>query len=149
MTTTNSPTIAVLQGPNLHLLGTREPEIYGSTTLDELHRSLTEYAAGLGFALVAEQHNAESGLIDALTRLRAQAAFVILNAGAYTHYSYALRDAITGTQLRVIEVHISNTAARESFRHQSVIAPVCAGVIAGFGLHSYFLAVDAVRRLCE
>jgi 3-dehydroquinate dehydratase-2 len=147
MTSEPRPLISVIHGPNLHLLGTREPEIYGSLTLEQLDGLIVARGVELGLIVRAEQHNDEGAIIDALTRLKTEAAVVVLNAGAYTHYSYALRDAIAGTALRVIEVHMSNTAAREPFRHQSVIAPVCVGSIVGFGANSYLLALEAAKEM--
>lgn len=140
--------IAVIHGPNLHLLGTREPGVYGSTTLDELNTLIHEHGNAAGFTMTTEQHNDEGAIVDALTRARDVAA-VILNAGAYTHYSYAIRDAIAGLGLLTIEVHLSNIAARETFREKSVIAGVCKGSICGFGATSYLLAIEAIRMLAH
>lgn len=147
MTNSCAPHVAVIHGPNLHLLGTREPAIYGAITLTDLNAQLLTYGQELGLHVTVEQHNHEGAIIDALTRLCSDRAIVVLNAGAYTHYSYALRDAISGTNLRVIEVHLSNIAAREPFRAQSVIAAVCLGSITGFGVDSYLLALEAAKRL--
>jgi 3-dehydroquinate dehydratase-2 len=137
--------IHVLNGPNLNLLGRREPQIYGSTTLAEIERMLrdTAEAAGIGFAF--HQSNHEGQLVDWIQAAGAQGAGVLLNAGAYTHTSVALRDAIAGSGTPTIEVHLSNVHARESFRHHSLIAPVCIGVICGFGALSYQLGFDALR----
>lgn len=140
-------TIVVLNGPNLGRLGTREPGIYGSRTLDDLGVML-EDAAGLD-SIVVRQTDAESDMLTWLHNAADDQTPVILNAGAWTHYSLALRDAVslvTGTGVPVIEVHISNPHAREDFRHTSVISAVCTGVIAGFGLESYTLALDYIRR---
>ncbi len=139
--------LAIIHGPNLHLLGTREPGVYGAMTLAEVNALLHERAAVLGFTLSIEQHNDEGAIIDALTRANGTVAAIILNAGAYTHYSYAIRDAIAAIAPPTIEVHLSNTAAREAFRATSVIAPVCRGSIAGFGVWSYVLALEAVQLL--
>lgn len=136
----------LLNGPNLNLLGTRQPEIYGSETLADLAQALTQYAAERDVDLTASQSNSEGALVDAIHDARGWATGIVFNAGAYTHYSIALRDAIAGVDLPVVETHISNVHAREEFRHHSVLAPVCLGVIAGFGRDSYFLAIDALIR---
>ena len=138
--------VLVLHGPNLNLLGSREPEIYGTLTLDSLNDHLITLGQDLSIEVECVQSNHEGAIIDALHETQAQA--VVLNAGAWTHYSYALRDAIAAIAPPVIEVHLSNTAARaETWRHQSVIAPVCAGTIAGFGTMSYELALRAAAEL--
>ena len=140
--------VLVLNGPNLHLLGTREPEIYGATTLDDIAALLTEQGDRLGLMIDMRQSNHEGHLIDWLHEAGARnAVAVILNAGAYTHTSVALRDAIKSIAVPVIEVHLSNPAARESFRHVSHISPVAAGVIQGFGAHGYALALDAAAAM--
>jgi 3-dehydroquinate dehydratase-2 len=138
--------ILVLNGPNLNLLGTREKSVYGSDTLENIINELRVYAQQKDVELRDFQSNSEGALVDAVHEARTWADGVIFNAGAYTHYSIALRDAIAGIKLPVIEVHISNVHAREEFRHKSVLAPVCLGVIAGFGRWSYFLGVDALLR---
>ncbi len=132
--------ILILNGPNLNLLGQREPGVYGAATLAELEARLIDFAKERGVEAVCMQSNSEGALIDAIHAAGEYAA-VILNAGAYTHYSYAIRDAITGVSVPVVEVHISNIHAREEFRHTSVIAPVCAGSVSGFGLDGYFMAL--------
>ncbi|MDR0382321.1 MAG: type II 3-dehydroquinate dehydratase [Oscillospiraceae bacterium] len=137
--------IAVIHGPNLNLLGTREPGIYGAETLEEINRRLTEAAGAFGAVCECFQSNGEGELVSAVQRA-AGADGVILNAGAYTHYSIALRDAIAAIGVPVVEVHLSNVYAREAFRHNSVLAPVCRGVIAGFGADSYLLALRALLR---
>jgi len=138
--------ILVLNGPNLNLLGTREKSVYGSDTLENIINELRVYAQQHDVELRDFQSNSEGALVDAVHEARTWADGIIFNAGAYTHYSIALRDAIAGVRLPVIEVHISNVHAREEFRHKSVLAPVCLGVIAGFGRNSYFLGVDALLR---
>ena len=138
--------ILVLHGPNLNLLGTREPEIYGSLTLQQINARLEERARELGLELECFQSNHEGELIDCIHRAQGRCKWLIINAGALTHYSYALRDAISSVGLKAIEVHLTNVFAREPFRHVSVIAPVCVGQIAGFGLNSYLLALEAVAR---
>lgn len=141
-------TILVLHGPNLNLLGTREPGIYGKQTLETIDRSLRELGEQLGVQVLSHQSNHEGELLDLLHGTEAGA--VVLNAGAFTHYSYALRDAIAAIKIPVVEVHLSNTAARaETWRHTSVIAPVCAGSIAGFGVLSYELGLRAAAELAS
>lgn len=141
--------IAVLDGPNLNLLGEREPHVYGAKTLDEIRRSLEAVAQELQVDLEFHQSNHEGDLVDALHGVRHRAQAVILNAGALTHYGLSLRDAIAAVRIPVIEVHLSNPDAREPFRRSSVIAPVVRGRIAGFGAHSYHLALLAAVRLVE
>jgi 3-dehydroquinate dehydratase-2 len=142
------PTVFVLNGPNLNLLGTREPDVYGSDTLDDIAVRLEERARPLGLAVDMRQSNHEGHLIDWLHEANAERAkAVILNAGAYTHTSIALRDAIAAIAVPVIEVHLSNPHAREHFRHRSHVAPVAKGMIAGFGAMGYELALDAAARL--
>ena len=136
--------ILVLHGPNLNLLGTREPEIYGCTSLAEIDRALVELGRELGLEVRSLQSNHEGGLIDALHEAREWARGVIFNPAGYTHTSVALRDAISAIQLPVVEVHLSNTQAREEFRQRSLVGPVCLGTIAGFGPRSYELALRAL-----
>ncbi len=141
--------IYVLNGPNLNALGMREVGIYGSDTLDSINAEIAERAAARGLECVFFQSNSEGALIDEIQLAHRKGDGIILNAGAYTHYSYALRDAIATVRMPCIEVHMSNVAAREEFRHTSVIGPVCAGTIAGFGKLSYLLAVDAIADLIK
>jgi 3-dehydroquinate dehydratase-2 len=142
------PTIYVLNGPNLNLLGTREPEVYGHHTLDEIAGDLEDRARELGVTLEIRQSNHEGHLIDWLHEAQAEGAqAVILNAGGFTHTSVALHDAIKAITTPVIEVHLSNPHARESFRHRSLIARAARGTISGFGALSYQLALDAAARL--
>ena len=137
--------ILVLNGPNLNLLGVRQPEVYGTTTLQMVEDACVSHGRTLGFDVICRQSNHEGGMIDALHEVRATAAGVVLNAGAYTHTSIALRDAISSIELPVVEVHLSNIHAREPFRHVSHIAPVALGQIAGFGPLGYTMALDALN----
>ncbi|MEM9515960.1 MAG: type II 3-dehydroquinate dehydratase [Actinomycetota bacterium] len=138
--------ILLLNGPNLNLLGTREPEVYGATTLDDIVAELRSLAAARGAELSDQQSNHEGQLVDMLHDARNWVDGVLFNPGAYTHTSIALRDAIAATGLAVVEVHLSNVAAREEFRHHSMISPVCVGVVSGFGPASYAVALDGVLR---
>jgi 3-dehydroquinate dehydratase II len=139
-------TVLVLNGPNLGRLGVREPEIYGHTTHAELATSCTEWGAGLGLTVDVRQTDSESELVAWLHEAADGGLPVILNAGAFTHYSYALRDALAQVPGPTIEVHLSNPAAREEFRHTSVIASVVTGSISGFGIDSYRLALAAISE---
>ena len=142
------PTVYVLNGPNLNLLGVREPEIYGTDTLDDIAGALEDRGRELGLGIDMRQSNHEGHLIDWLHEAQAEGAkAVILNAGAFTHTSVALHDAVKGISVPVIEVHLSNPQARESFRRRSFVAPVARGTIAGFGALGYQLALDAAARL--
>lgn len=139
--------ILVLHGPNLNLLGTREPEVYGSMTLEDVNNKLIELGKELGTEITVFQSNHEGALIDALQEARISANGVIFNPGGYTHTSIALRDAISAIQIPVIEVHISNVYAREEFRHVSMISGVCRGKIVGLGWRSYLLGLRALVDL--
>lgn len=136
--------VHVLNGPNLNLLGKREPAIYGSASLDDIRKLLDAKCAEKGVSLVFKQSNIEGELITWIQEAGAVGASIILNAGALTHTSIALYDAIKGAQATVIEVHLSNVYARESFRHHSYISPAARGIIAGFGPQSYLLALEAI-----
>ena len=139
--------ILVMHGPNLNMLGTREPEIYGSTTMQDINDMLAEQAKAEDVDTEFYQSNYEGALIDEIQQAKAKGVdFIILNAGAFTHYSIALRDAIASVDVPVIEVHISNVHTREEFRHTSVIAPVVMGQILGFGVDSYSAAMFAAIR---
>ena len=140
--------ILVINGPNLNLLGTREPEIYGSTTLSDINAMLKEHADKLGVDIDFMQSNIEGEIVTAIQQASKFYDFILLNAAAFTHYSVAIRDAIAAVSVPVIEIHLSNVHAREEFRHHSVIAPVVMGQISGFGVDSYIAALDiAVRKL--
>ncbi|HEV2559021.1 MAG TPA: type II 3-dehydroquinate dehydratase [Microvirga sp.] len=138
--------VHVLNGPNLNLLGQREPGIYGTLTLADIERQVRERAADLAVEVTFRQSNHEGELVTWIQEAGLAGVGLVLNAGAYTHTSVALRDAISGAKATAVEVHLSNVHARESFRHRSLIAPVCIGVIAGFGPRSYLLGLDAVAQ---
>ena len=136
--------ILVLHGPNLNLLGTREPELYGSTPLDDINGMIAERAAEAGIETAFYQSNHEGDLVDAIQQANHKFDFIIFNAAAFTHYSIAIRDAIAAIDVPVIEVHISNIHQREEFRHTSVLAPVAMGQICGLGVESYLAALEAI-----
>ena len=141
--------ILVINGPNLNLLGEREPGIYGNDTYEALCEQIMDKAENMEIKCEIFQSNHEGAIIDKLHAARLKFDGIVLNAGAFTHYSFAIRDAIAAIKIPVIEVHISNVFARDEFRKNSVIAPVCKGSISGFGLASYFLAVDALVNYNE
>lgn len=139
--------ILVIHGPNLNLLGEREPGIYGDVSFDKLNENIVAHAEKLGLECEIFQSNHEGAIVDKLHEARKEFFGVVLNAGAYTHYSYAISDAIKAIKIPCIEVHISNIFARDAFRSHSVIAPVCRGSISGFGLQSYYLGVTALAEM--
>lgn len=138
--------IAVLNGPNLNLLGTREPELYGHESLDDIERSLRSVAAQLGAVVEFSQHNGEGELIDEIHRLRGRIDGVVINAGAYTHTSIAIRDALTAIDVPFVEVHLTNVYAREPERRHSMLAPAAVGVVCGLGAYGYELALRGLTH---
>jgi 3-dehydroquinate dehydratase-2 len=141
--------ILVLNGPNLNLLGVREPKTYGSGTLADIEEACLERAAALDLSLDFRQSNHEGQLVDWIQEARESADGIIINAGAYTHTSIAILDALRACELPIIEVHLSNVFAREAYRHHSYISSVARGVICGFGAHSYILALEAIAYVLE
>lgn len=139
--------VLVLLGPNLNMVGVREKTVYGNESSESINEQILSYAKENGFETEIYQSNHEGDLIDKIHSAKDSFDAVIINAGALTHYSYALRDAIASVNIPFVEVHMSNIHSREEFRHKSVIAPVCKGQIAGFGKHSYFLAIDALKDM--
>ncbi len=135
--------ILVINGPNLNLLGTREPEIYGHETLKDLEDMLHERADELGVKLECYQSNHEGSIVDKIQEVRGKVGFILLNAGAYTHTSVAIRDALSGVEIPFYEIHISNVHSREEFRHHSYLSAIAKGVIVGFGLSGYLYALDS------
>src|SRR5437773_5725767 len=141
--------LCVVHGPNINLLGLREPDIYGRDTFDDMNRKIKDQARALDLETRIFQFNREGEIIDAIHEAMGWADAIILNPGAYTHYSYAIRDAIAAVRLPTIEVHLSNIYSREEFRHHSVIAPVAVGQIAGLGPVGYLLALEAAKFIVE
>lgn len=139
--------ILVIHGPNLNLLGEREPGVYGSDSYESINNDIIEHAVSKQFHCEIFQSNHEGEIIDTLHLARKSFDGIVINAGAYTHYSYAIRDAIAAIKIPVVEVHMSNINARDEFRSKSVIAPVCAGSICGFGKDSYILGIDSLYYL--
>lgn len=137
----------VLHGPNLNLLGTREPDVYGPLTLAQIEAEMQAWAKETAWDVESFQSNSEGALVDKMHEARGRVAFQVINAGAYTHTSVALRDAVSAVGVPTIEVHLSNVYARESFRHTSMLSPVCRGLICGLGVQSYLLALEAGARL--
>lgn len=138
--------VLILNGPNLNLLGTRQPDVYGHTTLADIETMCMDHGAQIGMDVAFHQSNHEGVLVDHIHAARGTHDGIILNAGAYTHTSIALMDAIASVEVPAIELHLSNVHAREEFRHKSYIAKVCVGIICGFGARGYTLAMDALRK---
>ncbi len=141
------PNVLVVHGPNLNLLGSRQPEIYGTTTLEQVNAEMKEDAGPLGLELRIVQSNHEGEIVEAIQSARDWADAILINAGAFTHYSVAIRDALEAVRLPVVEVHLSNIHAREQFRSRSLIAPIAVGQISGFGVGSYLLGLLAVSMV--
>lgn len=141
--------VRVIHGPNLNLLSAREPQIYGSTSLAEIDERIKAHAESIGVQAEISQFNSEGEIVNAIHEARSWANAIVINPGAYTHYSVAIRDAVAAVDLPTVEVHLSNIYAREEFRRTSVIAPVCAGQISGFGGASYLLGIEAAKHLVE
>jgi 3-dehydroquinate dehydratase-2 len=142
-------TVAIIHGPNLNLLGAREPSVYGSVTLDGINAKIRALASELGCEITLAQHSGEGEIIDAVHRAAAAGHAIVMNPGAYAHSSYAIRDALAASDVPKIEVHLTNIFAREEFRRTSVIAPAVHGVVAGFGVESYLLALRAVAAMLD
>jgi 3-dehydroquinate dehydratase II len=143
------PLVLVVSGANLAILGERQPEIYGSTTLDEIIEVARDRAGHHGLDIDHVQSNHEGDIVDAILAARGRAAAIVINPGAFTHYAWSIHDALAAFVGPIIEVHLSNPAAREPWRHTSVVAPVASGTIAGFGVSGYEMAIDAVARLLD
>ena len=149
MSTMSDRTVLLLSGPNLNLLGEREPDIYGSATLDDHVAGATAAATARGLTLEHVQSNHEGELVDTIHDARGRCAGIVVNPGAFTHYAWAIHDALVAFDGPIVELHLSNPAAREPWRHTSVVAPVAAGTIAGFGAAGYRMAVEAVADLLD
>jgi 3-dehydroquinate dehydratase-2 len=148
MNATSQKSILVIHGPNLNLLGGREPNHYGTMTLDDINHQLTQHAEKAGFNLTSFQSNAEVELINKIQSAKGQIDFILINPAAYTHTSIAMRDALSAVKIPFIEIHLSNIYAREHFRHQSYFSDIAIGVISGLGAHGYLLALDyAISQL--
>jgi 3-dehydroquinate dehydratase-2 len=141
--------LLLIHGPNLNLLGAREPDVYGKTTMEEINRRVTDFAKEKSAEIRIMQSNSEGAIIDAIQDARGWASGILINPGAYTHYSHAIRDAISAVRLPAVEIHISNVSAREEFRRHSVIAPVCVGSVSGFGWCSYKLGLIGLLEHLE
>jgi 3-dehydroquinate dehydratase II len=143
----SNPVVLILSGANLGMLGERQPEIYGTARLDDIVAAATQRADAAGLAVEHAQTNHEGELVDRIVAARGRVAAIIINPGAFTHYAWSIHDALAAFEGPVVEVHLSNPAAREPWRHTSVVSPAASGTIAGFGADGYLLAVDAVARL--
>ena len=149
LTRTGPIRISLIHGPNLNMLGVRDPDIYGKDDFDSVNRRIEQHAKALNVEVRIQQSNSEGAIIDFVQDAMSWANAIVINPGAYTHYSYAIRDAIADSRLPTVEVHLTNVHAREDFRRQSVISPVATGQIVGFGPHSYLMALDAAKNLVE
>jgi len=149
LTQHNAVKISVIHGPNLNLLGHRDPEVYGKESFDTLNQRIEEHAKANGIEAQIFQSNSEGALIDRIQESRLWADAIVINAGAYSHYSYAIRDALADTRLPTVEVHLSNVHARDEWRRHSVISEIATGIIMGFGARSYLLALTAAKNLIE
>jgi len=149
LTRTSPIRLSLIHGPNLNMLGIRDPDIYGKDTFDSVNRKIEAHAKTLGIEVKIQQSNSEGVIVDFVQEAMGWANAIVINPGAYTHYSYAIRDAIADSRLPAIEVHLSNVHAREDFRRHSVISPVVTGQIVGLGSYGYLLALDAVKNLIE
>ena len=141
--------ISLIHGPNLNMLGIRDPDIYGKETFESVNRKIEAHAKSLGMEIKIQQSNSEGAIVDFVQDALAWASAIVINPAAYTHYSYAIRDAIADSRLPTVEVHLSNVHAREEFRRHSVISPVATGQIVGFGPYGYLLALEAAKNLIE
>ena len=141
--------IALIHGPNLNLLGVRDPDTYGKDDFDSVNRKITAHAKYLGVEVTIQQSNSEGAIVDFVQEAMRDAHAIVINPGAYTHYSYAIRDAIADSRLPTVEVHLSNVQAREDFRRHSVISPVTTGQVVGFGPYGYLMALSAAKNLIE
>jgi 3-dehydroquinate dehydratase-2 len=141
--------VSLIHGPNLNMVGLREPEFYGRDSFDDINRKIKLRAQQMDMEVRIMQSNHEGEIIDAIQEARSWADAIVINPGAFTHYSYAIRDAITAVRMPTIEVHLSNVHSREEFRRNSVIAPVASGQIVGLGVYGYLLALDAARQIVE
>jgi len=149
LTRTGPIRISLIHGPNLNMLGVRDPDIYGKDTFGSVNRKIEAHAKTLGVEIRIQHSNSEGAIVDFVQEAMGWASAIVINPGAYTHYSYAIRDAVADSRLPTIEVHLSNVHAREEFRRHSVISPVSTGQIVGFGPYGYLLALDAAKNLVE
>ncbi len=149
LTRTGPIHVFVIHGPNLNMLGVRDPDIYGKDTFEAVNRKIESHAQHLGMEVKIRQSNSEGAIIDFVQEAMSWANVIVINPGAYTHYSYGIRDALADSRMPVIEVHLTNVHAREEFRRNSVISPITTGQVVGFGTHSYLIALDAAKTLVE
>ena len=149
LTRTGPIRIALIHGPNLNMLGVRDPDVYGKETFESINRKITAHAKYLGVEVTIQQSNSEGAIVDFVQDAMGWASAIVINPGAYTHYSYAIRDAVADSRLPTVEVHLSNVHAREDFRRHSVISPVTTGQVVGFGPYGYLMAMSAAKNLIE